>query len=382
MWVQLTDGSNNKTKVLYGTYVDEDVNDLSEASWHEWLIDLADFTDVNLTNVRSIAIGIGNEEPTSPGGSGTLYFDDIRLYTPRCVLTRRSAELALVDYAPTGGNCAVNNAELQIMVRDWLQYDYNIEPVAPNPDGLMAWYEFEDDANDSSGNGNDAILYNGPTYATGYIDKAINLDGVDDLVDCGYDATLNITGGVTVSAWINVTTGARDQKVGGNQDGSTGGYKMGVYTDNKVEFEVRNSLNQSTLNRSVGGGTALTPGVWYHVAGVYSDQGNYIRTYVNGKLDRELVTTAVLGLSSNTLKLGREPQSIGSFFSGKLDDVRVYNYALTPAEIMSLAGAGAVYVPVTSPANISDLEPVLEKKVNFKDYSLLANKWLEEELFP
>jgi hypothetical protein len=157
---------------------------------------------------------------------------------------------------------------------------------------------------------------------------------------------------------------------------------MGVYTDNKVEFEVRSPTNQSTLNRSVGGGTALTPGTWYHVAGVYSDQGNYIRTYVNGKLDKELVTTALLGLSAGPLRLGREPFSQGSFFSGKLDDVRVYNYALTPAEIMSLAGAGAVYVPVTSPANISDLEPVLEKKVNFKDYSVLANKWLEEEMFP
>jgi len=380
MWVQLTDGSDNKAKVLYGTYVDEDVNDLYEASWHEWLMDLADFTGVDLTNVKSIAIGVGTEGGGG-GGAGTLYFDDIRLYAPRCVLTRRTAELAVADYAPTGGNCVVNNAELQIMVRDWLQYDYNIEAVAPNPAGLMALYEFENNANDTSGNGNDATLYNGPTYAAGQIGQAISLDGVDDLVDCGYDATLNITGAVTVSAWINVTTGARDQKVAGNQDGSTGGYKMGVYSDNKVEFEVRNPLNQSTNNRSVGGGTVLTTGVWYHVAGVYS-QGNYIRTYVNGKLDRELVTTAKLGLSSGPLRLGREPMSLGSFFSGKLDDVRVYNYALSPAEIMSLAGAGAVYVPVTSPANISDLEPVLEKTVNFKDYSLLANKWLEEELFP
>jgi hypothetical protein len=362
-------------------YVDEDVKDMNEASWHEWLIDLADFAGVDLTNVKSMAIGIGNEAGPA-GSSGTLYFDDIRLYSPRCVLTRRSAELAVADYAPTGGNCAVNNAELQIMVRDWLLYDYNIEAVAPNPAGLMALYEFENNANDSSGNGNDATLYNGPTYAAGQIGQAISLDGVDDYVDCGYDATLNIKDAVTISTWINVTTGGRDQKVGGNQDNSTGGYKMGVYSDNKVEFEVRNPLNQSTLNRSVGGGTALTPGTWYHVAGVYSDQGNYIRTYVNGKLDRELVTTALLKLSAGPLRLGREPFSQGSFFSGKLDDVRVYNYALSPAEIMSLAGAGAVYVPVTSPANISDLEPVLEKKVNFKDYSVLANKWLEEEMFP
>jgi hypothetical protein len=384
MWVQLTDGSDNKAKVLYGTYVDEDVKDMNEASWHEWLMDLADFTGVDLTNVKSIAIGIGTEADGG-GGAGTLYFDDIRLYAPRCILARRAADFALVDYAPTGnpgGNCVVNNAELQIMVRDWLQYDYNIEPVAPNPAGLMAWYEFENDANDSSDNGNDGIGYGGPTYATGYIDQAISLDRTDDYVNCGNKPSVNITGAVSISAWINIAAGALDQKIAGNQDNVAGGYKMGVYTDNKIEFEIRNSANSGTLNRSVAGGTVLTPGVWYHVVGMYSQAGGFIRTYVDGNLDRELLTTSVLAGSAGPLVLGREPFSAGSFFGGMLDDVRAYNYALSRGEILSLAGKSTVYVPVTSPANISDLEPVLEKKVNFKDYSLLANKWLEEELFP
>jgi hypothetical protein len=116
MWVQLTDGSDNKAKVLYGTYVDEDVNDLSEASWHEWLMDLADFAGVDLTNVKSIAIGIGNEGGPA-GNSGTLYFDDIRLYTPRCVLTRRSADFAEFDYV---GDCRVDYRELERMADQWL----------------------------------------------------------------------------------------------------------------------------------------------------------------------------------------------------------------------------------------------------------------------
>ena len=116
MWVQLTDASNNKAKVLYGKYADENVKDVNEASWHEWLIDLADFTGVNVANVKSIAIGIGNE--TGPaGGSGTLYFDDIRLYTPRCVLTRRSADFAPFDYV---GDCRVDYRELERMADQWL----------------------------------------------------------------------------------------------------------------------------------------------------------------------------------------------------------------------------------------------------------------------
>jgi len=120
MWVRLTDASNNTAKVLYGAYADEDVNDVNEASWHEWLIDLEDFnvppTPVNVKNVKSIAIGIGDEGP-SPGGSGTLYFDDIRLYAPRCILARREADFAPVDYV---SDCKVDYRELERMADQWL----------------------------------------------------------------------------------------------------------------------------------------------------------------------------------------------------------------------------------------------------------------------
>ena len=97
-----------------------------------------------------------------------------------------------------------------------------------------------------------------------------------------------------------------DRKIAGNQDLTTGGYKIGVYSNNLVEFEIRTAANAATLNRTSAGGTVLQQGVWYHVAGVYS-KGQYIRTYVYGNLDRELVTTVLLGSSTGTFKLGREP---------------------------------------------------------------------------
>jgi hypothetical protein len=126
MWVQLTDSSNRKAKVLYGKYADEDINDVKEASWHEWLIDLEDFnappTRVKLTDVNSIAIGVGDDQATSGVATGTLYFDDIGLYGPRCVLTRRG-DFAALDYAPEGvvsGDCKIDYKELALMSRDWL----------------------------------------------------------------------------------------------------------------------------------------------------------------------------------------------------------------------------------------------------------------------
>jgi hypothetical protein len=52
--------------------------------WTEWTIDLQAFADqgVNLANVNTIALGLGNRNNPLAGGSGTMYFDDIRLYPP------------------------------------------------------------------------------------------------------------------------------------------------------------------------------------------------------------------------------------------------------------------------------------------------------------
>ncbi|MHC4594881.1 MAG: hypothetical protein ACYS19_08055, partial [Planctomycetota bacterium] len=64
----------------------------------------------------------------------------------------------------------------------------------------------------------------------------------------------------------------------------------------------------------------------------------------------------------------------------------IYHRALTPAEIAYLAdetpGDGELYVPVPSVANMSDEEPVLSRSVNFKDFALLADGWLDEQLWP
>ncbi len=83
-WVQLQDGSGYGQKVFYGAYEGESLDDFNEPQWHEWNIDLADF-NVDLNDVVSIVIAIGNEDETGDHGSGTLYLDEIRLYIPRCI---------------------------------------------------------------------------------------------------------------------------------------------------------------------------------------------------------------------------------------------------------------------------------------------------------
>jgi sulfatase modifying factor 1 len=85
LWVELKDTAGNSAKVVYGDGEGEDPQHLTEASWHEWVIDMADFSEdgVDVTDLASVAIGVGWEDATAPGGSGTLNFDEIRLATSR-----------------------------------------------------------------------------------------------------------------------------------------------------------------------------------------------------------------------------------------------------------------------------------------------------------
>jgi hypothetical protein len=350
--------SNGTTGTVYYEDNDNIVEDATQIdTWTEFNIDLKDFQDqsVNLADVNSIAIGIGTKGSTTPGGTGKMYFDDIRLYRPRCVTDKLT-----LSEADLNSDCVIDFRDLEILVSDWL---HAAEAPSVSPVG---WWKFENDVLDSAGN-NDGIANGSPTYSAGIDGQAINLDGINDYVDCGSDASLNVTDAVTIAAWIKLSGPAADQKIAGNQDGSTGGYKFGVY-NNLLEFEIRTSANAGTLNRSVSGGTALTPGVWYHVAGVYS-QGDYIRTYIDGMLDRELVTTSVLGSSSGPLIIGREPFNAILFWDGLIDDLRIYNHAMSSSEIFSIAGG--------SPIDLND-----DMKIDFKDYAVLANQWLDVQLWP
>jgi hypothetical protein len=65
-----------------------------------------------------------------------------------------------------------------------------------------------------------------------------------------------------------------------------------------------------------------------------------------------------------------------------LDDVRIYNYALTHGEVLSLAGVGTLYVPVPSPAELYEGEAEGSRVINFRDYAGLVDRFLDEDFFP
>ncbi|MHC4677000.1 MAG: LamG domain-containing protein [Planctomycetota bacterium] len=124
----------------------------------------------------------------------------------------------------------------------------------------------------------------------------------------------------------------------------------------------------------------MNDNLWHHVAGVYD--GSKVYLYVDGLLDNSEYASGVIDSSSYNVWIGANEEAADREWNGLIDDVRIYDYGLSHAEIVNLTGASDVYQPVLSLANISDEEAKLSKTVNFKDYIVIANNWLEEKLWP
>ncbi len=106
----------NGSKVLYNG----DMNDIKVTEWQEWNIDLAEF-GIDLNDVNSLAIGFGDENNMTPAGTGKVYFDDIRLYQPRCVHS------LLKPPADFTNDCTVNHLDLEVMTDEWLAISPELE---------------------------------------------------------------------------------------------------------------------------------------------------------------------------------------------------------------------------------------------------------------
>jgi len=339
----------NGSKVEY----DGDMADIREESWHQWVIDLESF-GVDLTDVNSIAIGFGDVNNTTPGGSGIVYFDDIRLYRPACHPSFRSPDFARVDYVP---DCVIDYKELKVMAEAWL-----VEAAHPGDANLVAWYEFEGDASDSGPYSHHGVANGSPSYTGGKIGQAINLDGLDDYVETSKTASqLSIGGGAakTTTAWVytRAFNGGGIWDLGGHADGENWSLRT-LDTDNLW----RAQLHGGDFDFDV---TYPSKNKWVHFALVYDGTaaGNEYRLYADGDLIGS-ETRALNTTEGTTFQIGRWGSE---FFDGLVDDVRIYNVVLTDVEILGLALRTDLY---------------RDQKIDFKDFAELAAWWLDEQLWP
>jgi hypothetical protein len=386
MYVAISNNNGTTGTVYYDDNDNVDPNATLIDEWTEWNIDLKDFSDqgVDLTDVNDIAIGFGTKgNVTTPGPSGQIYIDNIRLYQPRYI-----ADKVTPFEADFTGNGVVDYEDLQIVINDWLQGDYTIFATTPQP--AFSWWKFDNNANDSAGSINGTPVGN-PTYVAGNSGQAISLDG-DDYIDFGNPSQLDFaTGDWSVSAWIKTTmTGTGDENKGtifakgGDQ---TDGIRYTLAVSENTMGTVTLTTDDNDAKRQAISTSTVNDDAWHHVTGVRD--GTTLQIYVDGTLEGTATAPDgydLSGASQHNAYVGvitdNRDSSLIKPFVGLIDDVRIYDYALSMTEIMDVMGLSELYVPLTSQANISDEEPVNSKKVNFKDFAVLADQWLQELVWP
>jgi len=188
-------------------------------------------------------------------------------------------------------------------------------------------------AKDSSGIGNDGKLTNGPKWVDGKFGKALQFDGVNQYVDCGNDASLDLTKDFTIVAWINFEDPKHaydyGQVVARTDGGGQGGVEFGVCPGTGKLF----TTNGPATVRS---NTALNKDEWYHVTSVYS--GNTLTFYVNGEADGGGNIT--FPTSIERTGIGRVPSRDLLPYKGIIDDVAVFTEALAQNDIKSIMTKG------------------------------------------
>jgi hypothetical protein len=351
---------------------DGDMADIRTATWHEWNIDLS-LVGTNLQNVTQISIGFGNENATTTGGSGTIFIDDIRLYPSRCIpsMGKPTADLS--------GNCVVDQADVDILANLWLDSGFQITPVNPGTSGLLAHYPLNGNANDAVGGRNGTVNGN-PQWVTGSLEGALKFGGNGDYVGIGYSPDLALNE-FTVSAWVKVAADPGVFGILGTRSGGEYTFDLKVQAAN-VHGDIGTGTAWINTAIDIGSGDTGTTGQggdlvvyrWYMIAYVIDNTHQQVKLYLDGDLKRTITIsgTPLLMQSSESMRIGDTGYS--EWMNGLIDEVRIYKRALSAAEIAWLAGYTSL---LSIPADLHQ-----DGKIDFKDFAVLADSWLEELLWP
>jgi len=197
---------------------------------------------------------------------------------------------------------------------------------------LVAYYKFDEgsgtSAADSRG-GNNGNLTNGATWTTGKSGYGMQFDGVNDYVKLPNFAKPT-SGQISILAWFKATATAQRQIIDMRETSSSGVYLGVNYVAGDVYAAINNDANLLLLSPS----TAFNDGAWHHVAVTYN--GLSPKLYADGVLVNTTSASASMVGSTFTSSIGSRYTKDSLFFNGSIDEVMIFNRALSASEIRLL----------------------------------------------
>jgi steroid delta-isomerase-like uncharacterized protein len=231
-----------------------------------------------------------------------------------------------------------------------------VTPTDPGSDALVAYYPLETDASDASGNGLDGTIAGGAALTAGMMGGAIDLDGVDDLVELGQ---FDVEGTITLAAWIKADdfeiNDGRILSKANEWGGNDHWWMLSTISETSLRFRLKTDDGEDTA--TLISDPVLEAGVWAHVAATWD--GSMMRIYKDGVevASQEKGGTAVAVDPTISVAIGSQPSDafasdpsrVVKFFDGLIDEVRIYNRALSAGEVLFLTGYMA---DVTAPGDL------------------------------
>lgn len=389
MYFSLSDGSVSAFLPYNG-----DVNDIKKEEWQAWRINFEDINNVNLGSIESISIGFRSDAAGEDNwGMGTVYFDDIIAYPSRCLDENRPD-------ADFNGDCVVDYEDVDEMMYNWLKRGYRVYEVA-EPNAPEAWYKFDGNANDSSGNEYHGIV--GGDANAAYHDaqrgSVLKVDGYYDWVNIPAAEELfsKISTGITIAFWqkgadsvhhtdtvcCSNTTFAAEVPAMAVLNGPSVAINLGCWKE-PGRYNWDCGYPWSFDNRLSGAHRYKREwtGRWNHWAFTKDTQAGedpnkgVMRIFLNGELydSRTDANSPISGVS--TFHIGN-----GWYggYDGLLDDFQIYDYALSQEEIAYAATNGT---GIFDQDLMTEADLFTDNEINFKDFAVLARNWLIKQLWP
>lgn len=285
------------------------------------------------------------------GLGGTAY-----LFISGTFTSKTAATFEVID--EVNGIVTIRNSGTETITRITATLDGNSENIAvvPNMDGLVAYWSLNEGSgtstDDNSPNNNIGTL-NGGLDSTGWTDgksgKALQFDGSNDYVNIPNSPTTNFgTGAFTLSTWVRTSSPTNGIIIDTSTTPSTFNQMKRLAIENNgknIAFYVRSSGGNPDLTINVG----LNDGNWHYVVGTYDS--NVRKLYFDGSLVGS--DTSAIG-NTDTAQPWRMGSALGGSvpFTGLMDEVAIYNKALSESEIKQL------YSGLVSPGQLATIKPL------------------------
>jgi len=236
-------------------------------------------------------------------------------------------------FSKSASDAAVCNSESLAPFGNEASYNKNV-----------AVYQFEDNANDSSGNGYNGTFTN-PAYVSGQFGKAASFDGSSSLIAVGSPIP-NTDTDVSISAWVKLDSGISSNMhitgTGITSAGSEAPFRatLSYVSSNTFKIFALRQVGGTYYLAGTGGlnNVTINAGTWYHVVWSYNSTGRKLSTFLNGAAIDSGVAMSTSGSSVNdsTTVIGSFRSTSGPFFDGAIDQLRMYSKALTAEEVTTL----------------------------------------------